>query len=223
MITRASHVTIGLALLAAASGCLAPRARLHDGADAETRHMQNRVRAYHQGEVDGGAAFTGFAAGSAWTASVLLLDATDATRAAAVPVIAGSAVHLAAGIGIFAGARPRLARLEAQLDADPATFRAEELARMEGVDTLFTAAMAIEGVLIGGGAVAAIAGAATDEDRALGAGLGTMAEMGTLLLHDMFAHARADRYEDDLARFRIAPRIGGDAKEIGVVVGGTID
>ncbi len=206
----------------------APRAQAEElGAAARSpsaaqRRMSQRMHHYFRGELDAAAMALGLSAGSGWAGGVLLAHATDASRAAAVPVLALGAVELAIGIGLYARTPSQVDALDDLLARDPQRYAEEEGARMSGVVDRFGLLTIAETTLLVAGAMTTAIGAVVDEDRAIGAGLGTVAQASMGLTIDALAAARAERYLDAIHDFRIAPAVDttDGAQTFGLVLGG---
>jgi hypothetical protein len=193
-------VVSALLLLAAKS------ARAED-VHRDAQRMTREMRTYFAGELEQAAVFAGIGAGSGYFGGVLLAHGTDASRAAAVPVLIAGALELVAGLGLMIRTGAQVDERRAQLGAAPGRFKAEEIERMQGVAGRFTIALGIEGTALVAGVVTASAGAALEEDRAVGAGLGLAVQATTLLVLDLLAEARAERYIEQLQRFHIGPLV----------------
>lgn len=189
------------------------------------REMSRRMHRYFRGELDAASMALGLGAGSGWAGGLLLAHATDASRAAAVPILAASAVEIAIGIGLFARTPSQVEELDALIARDPERYVAEEGERMTGVIDRFGLLTIAETTLLFSGAITTTVGAVVDEDRAIGAGLGLIT-VGTLAMgFDALADARAERYLEAIRRFEslsVSPVItpAGRATSYGVMLGG---
>ena len=205
--------------------CLSIDAHAEPGPTPAQREMSRRMRTYFRGELDAASMALGLGAGSGWAGGMLLSRATDASRAAAVPILTASAVELAIGIGLSLRTPDQVADLDTLIAKDPQRFVEEEGERMEGVIDRFGLLTIAETTLLSSGAITTTVGAVVDEDRAIGAGLGLIA-VGTIALgFDALADARAERYLEAIRRFeslKVAPIITptGPAPSYGLMVGG---
>ena len=189
------------------------------------REMSRRMHTYFRGELDAAAMALGLGAGSGWAGGMLLAQATDASRAAAVPILAASAAEIAIGIGLFLRTPSQVQQLDSLIATDPQRYVAGEGERMTGVIDRFGLLTIAETTLLFSGALTTTVGAVVDEDRAIGAGLGLIT-VGTLAMgFDALADARAERYLEAIHRFEsltVSPVIvpSGRATSYGVMMGG---
>lgn len=217
--------TAAIAATLVATPCPAARAQAAPTLTPAQREMSRRMHSYFRGELDAASMALGLGAGSGWAGGLLLATATDASRAAAVPILAASAVELAIGIGLFVRTPSQVEELDALIASDPERYVAEEGERMDGVIDRFGLLTIAETTMLFSGAITTTVGAMVDEDRAVGAGLGLIV-VGTLAMgFDALADARAERYREAIHRFealRIAPTItpAGRATSYGLMVGG---
>jgi len=165
------------------------------------------MHTYFGGELELASIACGMAAGSGYVGGVLLAHATDATRAAAVPVLTVGLAEAAIGIGLLLRTGRQVRNLDTRIATAPASYIAEEGARMERVLSNFVIFRTIETLLIVAGAGTAALGAFFEEDRAIGAGLGVMAQASIVLALDATAEARAERYREAIHEFAVAPTI----------------
>jgi hypothetical protein len=179
----------------------------HAAPAAADDEMSRDVHTYFRGELDLASVACGLAAGSGYLGGVLLARATDASRAAAVPILTVGLAEAAIGIGLLVRTGPQVRALEEQLARAPKAYAAEEGARMERVLSNFVIFRSIEAVLLVTGAGTAALGAVLEEDRALGAGLGVASQAAIVLTLDAIAEARAERYLDAIHDFAAAPTI----------------
>jgi hypothetical protein len=173
----------------------------------ERRLMSQQMHGYFDGELREAAVFAGLGAGSGYAGGVLLAHATDASRAAAVPVLAVGVIQLAAGLGLLIRTGAQVRDLDTQIAGQPAAFGSEELARMETVAFWFDVYRTVEATLLVGGAGTAALGAVLEEDLAIGAGLGLASQAAVMLVLDAFAEDRADRYIENIRRFNVGPTV----------------
>ncbi len=169
--------------------------------------MSRHMRHYFRGELDLASAALGLGAGSGYIGGALLAKATDASRAAAVPILTVGLVELIIGVGLFARTGAQVSELDAQLRSDPDRYAREESERLRGVIARFGLFRTVEALLLVAGAGTAGLGAVLDEDRAIGAGLGVGVQAGVILVLDALAEARAERYLESIERFRVVPTV----------------
>jgi hypothetical protein len=189
------------------------------------RQMSRRMHDYFGGELNLATTAFGLSAGSGYAGGVLLAHATDASRAAAVPVLTVGLVELAIGVGLFLRTPGQVRELDALIANDPERYAREEGARMEGVVDRFGPLTIIETSLLFAGLVTTTVGAVAGEDRAIGAGLGTAAQATVGLCIDGFAAGRAERYLEGIGELRalqMSPMIqtSGDVTSYGLAIGG---
>jgi hypothetical protein len=192
------------ALLCAAAATLAPvpGALAQEAAPTGKGRMADDMRAYFRGEKLEGPFFFGAGAAAVGTGAFLVTRDDEIARGAAFPLFGLGLVQMIVGAVVFLRTDAQVARLERQLQADPAAFKAEESKRIRGVNTQFVALMIVEAALMLGGAGMAAVAAKNDCCRTVqGVGLGIAGESASLLLLDLFAAARARDYADNLARF----------------------
>jgi hypothetical protein len=164
--------------------------------------MKAQLQAYFDGETReayawGGLGLLGLGAGSALLAQEDRLD-----KGAAWPLLGVGLLQLALGTGLFIRTPGQVADLAALLDAHPADFGRQERARMERVNFGFRVYSAVEASLLTVGGGVALAGLARDSRVLMGVGLGTVVEMGVMLVLDHLASERAAEYTARLDAFR---------------------
>jgi hypothetical protein len=169
--------------------------------------MRREMRTYFRGELELAAIALGLSAGSGYVGGWLLARATDATRAASIPVLTVGVAQLAIGIGLFARTGAQVDALHAQIGASPGAYATDEGERMDAVVSRFALFRTIEALLLVGGAGTASLGAVLDEDLAIGAGLGLGAQAGVVLVLDSLAEQRAGRYLDNIRQFHVSPTV----------------
>jgi hypothetical protein len=169
--------------------------------DAPT--MRRDMHDYFSGETSEAWAFlgAGVLAGSLAVYGFTRDDDMAALEGAAWPLAVVGAIQLAAGIVLLARTPGQVDDLDAQLDSDEAAFRTEELARMEKVRDQFDLLAITEIALIVAGAGVATYGFLDDEPFWAGLGAGVAIQAGAMLLLDLLASARADRYLASLEAF----------------------
>jgi hypothetical protein len=184
----------------------APPARADEDL-GDAAEMSHEMHGYFRGELDLASTALGLAAGSGYIGGALLARATDASRAAAIPVLVVGVAYAGIGIGLFVRTGPQVRALDEQIAGAPKAYGKEEGARVERVLSNFVVFRAIESVLIVAGAGTAAVGAVVEEDRAIGAGLGVAAQASIVLALDAIAEARAERYHEAIREFVPTPTI----------------
>ena len=163
------------------------------------------MRSYFAAEKTEGWIFIGLGAASIGVGAYLLTRGEDWARGAAIPAIAVGALQ-GIGVGAYAfGIDSKVDQLDAQIAHDPAAYRTEEHARMDGVVRRFVIYRIVELVVLGAGAGLAVAGFVKPNDALKGAGITLAAQATILLTLDFFADARAHAYRDDIERFSPPP------------------
>jgi len=171
-------------------------------ASAQVEEMRDDMHGYFDGETSEGWVFLGVGALALGGATYGIgLSDDPHLEGAGWPVGVVGLIQAAAGIVLLARTPGQVADLDVQLDDDPAGYRAGELARMEGVNDQFDLLAVIEVGLIVGGAGLATWGFLDDEPTLAGIGVGLAAQAAIMLVLDLIAAARADRYTESLRAF----------------------
>jgi hypothetical protein len=84
-----------------------------------------------------------------------------------------------------------------------------------GVERLWCVVLTVEGILLFGGIVTAVAGVAVDSERALGAGLGLAGTGAAAFGLDYSAYARAEHNGERRLEFRLGAIAGGHGLVLG--------
>lgn len=113
-------------------------------------------------------------------------------RGMALPVLVVGLIQVAAGFTIYDRTDAQVAELSAQLQSDPAAFKAQELARMKTVQTGFAIYKSVEGLFIVVGLGLALMRSAHRFWR--GFGLGMLLQGALMLPADLIAEDRAATY-----------------------------
>src|SRR5262249_8760040 len=150
------------------------------------------------------------------TGGVLFSRRTALARGAAWPVVLIGVIETASGIVVYSRTDAQVARLEAKLAADPEGMKRGELPRMERGHTEVDILAWTELGLIVGGLGLVTYGALANEDTPLGLGAGVAGQAAVMLVLDLFARARAERYTDALDRFRVGWR-STSSKDLGIL------
>lgn len=134
----------------------------------------------------------------AFAVSAWLVATGQPYRGMAVPLVAVGIIQVAVGGTVYARTEAQVTALRAELGADPARFKAAELARMTRVMGAFTVYKAIEIAILAGG----IALTLLFRERLFlyAVGIGAIAQASLMLVLDLFAEKRADVYVDAIRR-----------------------
>jgi hypothetical protein len=165
--------------------------------------MQGELHHYFEGEKAEGIPFLSAGLAAFATGGVLFSRRTDFARGAAWPIVIVGVIEAGAGIVVYSRTDAQVARLDAQMASDPAALRRAELARMERVNREFEILKWTELALAAGGVGVTTYGIVKEDDTWKGVGIGLAAQATVMLVLDLFAAARADRYTDALDRFRV--------------------
>jgi hypothetical protein len=124
--------------------------------------------------------------------SVLLWRSASEYRAMAYPLIAIGLIQIAVGGAIYARTDRQVDGLRAELARDAAAYRAAELPRMAKVSAGFKLYKAIELALLAAGI--ALTFAFKSRPALYAVGIGLILQSSVMLVLDLFAERRADRY-----------------------------
>ena len=119
-------------------------------------------------------------------------------KGAAIPLVAIALIHLVVGATVFSRTDGQVHALAAQLEHQPAAFKAEESARMAQVSDNFDLYRQIEIALTLAGLAMTAWGMQRARPFLAGAGCGLAFQAMFTLLLDFFAEARADAYTQAL-------------------------
>lgn len=155
--------------------------------------MLQQLQAYFAEERVESLVFMGFGWVALAFAAITLWRVRDPLfRGMALPVLVVGLIQAAAGFTIYDRTDAQVAALSAQLQSDPAAFKAQELARMKTVQTGFAIYKSVEGLFIVVGLGLALMRNAHRFWRGFGLG---MLLQGTLMLPaDLIAEDRAAAY-----------------------------
>lgn len=155
--------------------------------------MLQLLQAYFAAEKAESLVFMGFGWLALVLAALVLWRVRDPLfRGIALPVLVVGAIQVAVGWTIHARTDAQLEALAAQLAADPAAFKADELARMAKVQTGFAIYKSIEALFIVAGLGLALWRGARRFWR--GVGLGMLLQGSLMLPADLIAEDRAAAY-----------------------------
>lgn len=161
---------------------------------AQREAARAALETYFAGELREGYPFLAIAQASIVGGATALLGGNQFARGAAIPALLFGAIDLAAGLWLLGQTESRVARLERELDADPAGLIARERKRLAGVETGFRVIQGVELGCVVAGLVASAVGGALQADTWAGVGVSTAVESGLLLLVDTYGRRRAKRY-----------------------------
>ena len=159
------------------------------------------MHAYFAGEKRESLIFLAFGVASMGAGAGLATRGDPLPRAAGITLASFGLVQAAGAIYYYLSIAPRVRSLDAQISADPAAFRRDELARIGGVNDRFVAFRYTEMALIAGGLGLVAVGHNNDSRASMGVGLGLSLQAALLLGLDVFAERRSHAYTDALRRF----------------------
>ncbi len=163
--------------------------------------MSAAMHHYFDGEFAESFAFAGVGAALGGTSVYLLTRQEDFSTGMAIPLIAIGVIQLAAGVVLWARTPGQVADLDAQLEEDPEAYREAELDRMLAVNHEFELLEATEIMLAIAGAITFALGLAAEQDVMTGIGVGTTIQSLAMLVLDLLAKGRAERYIEALEAF----------------------
>jgi hypothetical protein len=153
---------------------------------------------YFAGEKAGSVLFVAAGATALLAGVAFWLRGAAVLRGAAIPLVAVAVVHLVVGVTVFARTDGQVRALAAQLERQPAAFKAEESARMAVVNDNFDLYAQIETALALAGLALGAWGLQRTRPFLTGAGCGLAFQALFTLVLDFFAQARADAYTQAL-------------------------
>jgi hypothetical protein len=163
---------------------------------ATLEQMQEELLRYFGAEKQESLLFVGVGA-LAIGVSIYLLVAAHAYRGMSYPLIAVGLIQIAVGGGVFLRTDAQVAALTAQLAREPLAYQAAEQARMKKVSANFELYKGIEIALLAVGIV--LTYLFSHRLRLYGAGIGLILQASLMLVLDLFAEQRADRYVEQIA------------------------
>lgn len=162
-----------------------------------TARMQQQLHAYFEGEKLGGLAF-GLTGVFAVLAAIGVWRYAAGYRAMLWPLLLVAGVELAVCVGLQVRTGPQVARLEAQLQRDPAGFYADEGRRMAGVMRNFKVIEVVELLALATGI--AMAFLLSHREAAFAVALGLILQSSAMLVGDFAAERRGRAYVAALAQ-----------------------
>jgi len=174
-------------------------------ADIDGTEMTRRMERYFTGEKEEGWVFAGVGLAGLGTGALLLTRDDDVARGASIPILAVGAIETLIGVVLLVRTDGQIRERRARIASEPAPFRTEELARIEGVNTSFRVLFWTELAMVVGGTTTAIVAGLNDAPTWQGIGIGLAAQAAIALVLDLFAAARATRYTRALRDFDPAP------------------
>jgi hypothetical protein len=130
--------------------------------------------------------------------SVLLLRSASEYRAMSYPLIAIGLLQIGVGGSIYARTDRQVVELRAELERDADAYRAVEVPRMKKVSAGFGLYKVIEIALLALGV--ALTFAFKNRPALYAVGIGLIMQSSVMLVLDLFAERRADRYSAALER-----------------------
>src|SRR5690349_1793123 len=174
-------------------------------AEAQVDVMRGEMHDYFDGEVAGSWIWFGEGLAAAGASGAILAfydgENEDFWRGAAIPVAVIGLAQMITGASILLRTPGWVERFDDQLDTDPATYRSEELTRMDRINFQYELVRWVEIGLFAAGAGLLTYGLVADDQRFTGAGIGLMAQILITFLTDLWATARADAYTEALRDF----------------------
>jgi hypothetical protein len=158
--------------------------------------MQQELLRYFEAEKQESLLFLGVGA-VAIGVSIYLLVTAHAYRGMSYPLIAVGLIQIAVGGAVFFRTDAQVAALTTQLAREPMAYQAAEQARMQKVSASFKLYKGIEIALLAAGIVLTYLFAKSE--RVYGAGVGLILQASLMLILDLFAERRADRYIEQIA------------------------
>lgn len=125
-------------------------------------------------------------------ASVVLFMTASSYRGMSYPLVLIALIQLGVGGSVYFRTDTQVAELSAQMSAEPAAYKAAELARMDKVSKSFEIYKVIEIVLLAAGIVMAYA--LRRSEVFYGVAVGLIMQASVMLVLDLFAERRADTY-----------------------------
>jgi hypothetical protein len=163
---------------------------------ATTEQMQQELLRYFEAEKQESLLFVGVGV-LAIGVSLYLLVTAHAYRGMSYPLIAVGLIQIAVGGAVFLRTDAQIADLTTQLAREPLAYKAAEQARMKKISASFELYKGIEIALLAAGIVLTYLFA-----RRLslyGVGVGLILQASLMLILDLFAEQRADRYAEQIA------------------------
>jgi hypothetical protein len=153
--------------------------------------MHDAMTIYFNGEKNAGLFLAAIGVVVVVGAAVLVRARPD-YRSLAITLGLLAVIEIAIGAGLYLKTDPQVGRLRAQLDANAATFYADEGARMTRVQRNFVAIEYVEVVLILVSAIVAVV--RKDSHAVTGVALGLLINASLLLAFDLLAERRGAAY-----------------------------
>ncbi len=120
------------------------------------------------------------------------------------PLLGVGLMRLATGGFMYFKSDKKARDLEKELDANPSSFREQELTRMENIAYWNKIFRYTEYAMIGGGLLAYRAGDLSDKKYMIGLGTGLFIQGVVSLALDYFSNKRADGYREKLINFNFS-------------------
>jgi hypothetical protein len=178
--------------------------------------------AYYNSERITGLLFGGLGVASVGAGSVLVTRSGDFERGLGWSLVSLGALEILGG-GFYAlEVGGEIRHYSSSLKSDPAAFKVEEGAHIEGTISRFPIYRISELVVAAGGIGVAIYGFASKHPAWQGAGIGVAGEALSLFVLDAFGQARAHAYDRQIRRFQptLSLSVGGGERPWGASMGG---
>jgi hypothetical protein len=204
---------VTVAAVAAAAGVVVcPRAARADENDGRLRY---EMESYDRGKTGESLAYLASGVVSLGAGGASLAAGDPLYRGLSVPLLAGGAVELTTGTVLYL----RTARFHADAEdalarGDYEAFRAREMDRVSASRHGLGAATVLETVLFAGGGALAYFSGGVGMETWRGLGYGCAVEGAAMLVLDVLAATRAQRYADALAASGVGVRAGQAGAEI---------
>jgi hypothetical protein len=158
--------------------------------------MQAELLSYFEAEKQESLLFLGVGV-AAIGVSIYLLATAHAYRGMSYPLIAVGLIQIAVGGTVFFRTDAQIAALTAQVASEPLAYQAAEQARMKKVSASFELYKVIEIALLAGGI--GLTYLFSRNPRLYAVGIGLILQASLMLILDLFAERRADRYVEQIA------------------------
>jgi hypothetical protein len=163
--------------------------------------VEGDILSYYGGEEASAWVVLGLSVACVGAGLPLVAQRSDFARGAGVPLLSLGALEGIGAVFYVFQVRAEIAHYRGQLATDPAGFRRDELAHIEGTQARFVYYRAVELALTVAGAGLATYGVVANQDLFKGVGVGLFAIGLPFLIIDTVNNGRAGRYHEQLRRF----------------------